>query len=396
MTLTAKENFFKLGGKSQAPGFATMHAANAFKFTRAPGNSANYSNNYFFQRYQSNQSPDFLGPLSNLLDFADGKVDMSAFRAARDAVSAVTRELQAELAPIAARRVRRMSEHDGEWDYARRFEVAPFQNSRREINGMARVVDVEVCFQFCAGREKKDINKFGALAFAVIDAIEKTGVSTNLTNSYYTEGLVSGGGRKTASKVTMEVKRSGEYLDESLLARCYTVEAYRRCIFSLAVASCDAHEKTVESGLGRPTKETSSAGHGFIKLAPDFVDEITGTLDTAKLKRFLRQALGVQVGDTRKILTPPQQAPKQEPIYNKEVIQKQITREEPKPTPAPDEFKDFPKGTMCRITYGPEAGKTGRVFWTGLAKKSGTPRIGIRFDSEKRNVFMSLKQVCKI
>lgn len=381
------------GGKvDDATAGFDIHAASAFRFVTTRDAFKLSGNEDVTREWERDNNPaSFYGSKARLQEMAQGKINLAPFHDARRAISEVTREISAELADIAPKRVRRMSDQDGDWDHARMWELAPFQSTKRARGGIARVIDVEVNFQFNAGTKTHDIERFGAFAYSVVQAIESAGVQVNLTCGGMAQNVFAR--NEVLTKQTCRVKQAGEYMEESLLARCFTTEFFRRVMFTLSVAACDSLDKTIRSTLGKAVRVESSATHGKLVLAPDS----TQNFDAAKFMGFIKTALGITASAAP---APLPEAPRDtSPDYPgpdyPEAPQAPIAPQAPKaprakPIAFPPELSQYKKGDAARVAYGPESGKSGTIFWAGFSQK-GTPRVGVRIDG--RNVFLNAKQI---
>ena len=349
--------------------------------------------------YDKAAREEFLGSYARLSEMSRGELSMREFNEASDAMGQVTREVETQLAFLNPTRKRRFSEFDGDFDLTRRGDDFPLVETYKTHNGVARVLDIQVLFQFSCGRRKGDILRFGALAFGIVSAIEKAGIQVNLKVGQKAEGLAKKHPNTWISNFAL-VKHAGEYLEPSLLARCFTTEFYRRCLFSMDIAACDMENLVVDDGLGSPKSIPSSATRGVLTLAPDFLgahDDYTTSLDVNKLLGFIRTALGITASG--EVLPEMHIAKPEEPI---ESVFSRWEYPDPDPIPPPQkaprakpvafpaELSQYKKGDTARVTYGPESGKSGTIFWAGFSQK-GTPRVGVRIDG--RNVFLNAKQI---
>lgn len=145
------------------------------------------------------------------------------------------------------KRKRRLSEHDGDYDFDKRWEIKPFSNCRKEMLPM-NVIDVNVDMSISAGTKSEDINKYGAIVWSLIQLIESLGIQCNINIINDVSGLSS----DMNSKLIFNIKKSGEYISPVALATCFQSVFFRRAIFAGMVLACDENKKQVCGGLGSP------------------------------------------------------------------------------------------------------------------------------------------------
>lgn len=161
-------------------------------------------------------------------------------------------KIQAKL-DFTPKRKRSSSEHDGDYDLDKRWEIKPFTNSHKEMLPI-NVVDVNVDMSISASMKAEDINKYGALVWSIIQIVESLGIQANVNIINESVGTSTNG---YASTIVLKIKRAGEYISPVALTSCFQSVFYRRAIFGAIVLSCDEFKFDVDYGLGRP-KHTST------------------------------------------------------------------------------------------------------------------------------------------
>jgi hypothetical protein len=216
------------------------------------------SNKEYMHKVLREQEEFAGGTLEDLHKALKGDINMEPFRKARETFqrSALGRKLQEKISSHAMRRRRQMSEHDGEWDYGRRWELNPFHRAYKRPEP-ARTIEIICDFSISCAASADGINKYGATVWAISDLIESLGIQTRVLYLNHTTGLLNSPEEDT-SKIEIELKKPGEYLAPSLLAASMTSVFYRRGVFALDIMEADATGYEVSWGLGRPEPKTSS------------------------------------------------------------------------------------------------------------------------------------------
>jgi hypothetical protein len=182
--------------------------------------------------------------------------------------SGLRRDLETVTQNCTPKRTRRLSEHDGEWQFDRRWEITPFQATH--VKRMpTRTLTIMANFTVSAWGKSEEIDRYGAIVWAISQLIEKAGISTRIVWYQHARTVTECG---LASRIEIECKRAGEYLAPSLLAACFTTMFYRRVGFALEVASGEAYGKTVRDSLGSPIRyDPVKFEKGVLSLAPECV-----------------------------------------------------------------------------------------------------------------------------
>ena len=204
------------------------------------------------------------GSLSTLMEGLEGKIDMGPFNKAYQSFSdgKLSRELQHKVQDCIPKRKRRFSEHDGEWNYDRRWEVCAFQATHKVLTP-ARVVKIIADFSASCQAEGSAIDKYGAMVWAVSQLIEKCGIQTEIV--YQNNSNCIDSGRSWSNQNTIELKKPGQYLAPSLLAGCFRSVFFRRFGIGLIEAAANCAGRNAAYGRGKPKEQP----HPVQYLKPD-------------------------------------------------------------------------------------------------------------------------------
>jgi hypothetical protein len=228
------------------------------------------------------------GTPKELRNALSGNLDMSVFQAKLDEFqrSKLGQKLTSRADATEKRRKRFFSEHDGEWDHDRQWEIAPFQSTRRE-DSQTKVIDVKCHFAVSAWTSAAELQNYGAAVWAVTQLIEKAGIQTSIS---YVLGC-NNVAENLGVKITLGIKKPGEYLAPSFLAACFTPNFFRRVGFLLYILACDAAGKAARQSLGQPIGAPSSVTFkdGVLSLSPQAMGSGAGF--SAKSEAALLKAI---------------------------------------------------------------------------------------------------------
>jgi hypothetical protein len=225
------------------------------------------------------------GSLESLEKNLAGEIDLSGHMIERAKLekTALIQKLQTLSQDLNPRRKRRFSEHDGEWSYDRRYEIEPFQATYRAASP-TRILEIEAHFSIAAFTGAREINRYGAIIWAINDLIEKAGVQTRIVGRWHTSNITDDCSRD--SNIEIEVKKPGQYVAPTLIATCFSSNFFRRAIFALDVASCDADGKRASCYLGQPIQQPKAIhfSKGVLTLSPKVMGGITPEMEAEILK----------------------------------------------------------------------------------------------------------------
>jgi hypothetical protein len=241
----------------------TNHAQDLMKLYREQGDnplSSKYGNDNIDPEsedglYSTSRSKFCGGTKQEIYDSIDGKFDQDRFIKKRDQVRKKFSKLQELESLITRKRVRYMSEHDGELDHDRMWELNPFHATRFSNNGVARTIDVNVEMCLSAGVNPEAISEYGSTVWAVIDMLENAGIQCNVNIATTLRGLGVNKDPKPridSYRFLTTIKKAGEYIDTMDIARCFTSNFYRRVIFASWNMFCEASGRQTSYGFGYP------------------------------------------------------------------------------------------------------------------------------------------------
>lgn len=264
---------------------------------------AEYSDaRYHLEEFHQTDRDHFLGKLSAARKALDGELDLTPFRKAQSKIAGVLKVEELETLS-AKKRSRYLSEHDGEFDFDRQFDLAPFNATRPETGGVQRVLDINVDFTFNGGVTTSEIEEYGALAWAIVELVERAGIQVNLNivtqlNQLAGAAVVEKGGLRSDlvdTKTIVNIKKAGDYSDALSIVRCFTPWFYRRIIWSTWCVATQARGLDTTGSLGSCEGYKSSASLGVLNIGSETING--GAMNYTKLANFLRQALGLSLQD---------------------------------------------------------------------------------------------------
>lgn len=182
-----------------------------------------------------------------------GQLDMTPYEREKRTLSqsAIARKVLPMLQANRPRRVRYFSEHDGEWSYERRWELAPFQATRRTLAN-TRTLDCLYLFNFSGSVGTDAIAMFGAKIWALTQLIESHGIRCRITIGIDSRNTFTAY-PEINQHVRIRIKEPGEYLAPSLLAATFSAAYFRRVILALIPLPVLAMDKgDCAYGLGTP------------------------------------------------------------------------------------------------------------------------------------------------
>lgn len=192
------------------------------------------------------------GTYSELLNWLSGDIDMAKYNAEKDRLrkSGFDRKLREKIAMVSPKRKRCMSEHDGEWDMSRRWEIMPFQNTRKAI-GAGRSIKIVINLAASSGVSAEKIDKFGVTVWAISDLIESSGIQTEIIARY--AGRNIGTGKKSVhNEFLINLKEATQFVTPMRLAACFKTAFFRRAIFAKLCIATQLENSKLRTSLGSP------------------------------------------------------------------------------------------------------------------------------------------------
>ncbi len=225
------------------------------------------------------------GTYGELVSALQGQLSMKAYQGAYDKYqkSGMIERIQSRIEDVAPRRKRIYSDHEGDWDYERRFEDEQFVGLTKS-SGAARAIDIKCNFGIHCGVGAEQINSYGALIWAVSQLIEQAGIQTRIIYHIPCEGQNED--RDIDSSIEIELKAAEEYIAPSLLAAVFTSNFYRRVGFALDVSAAEAASQRGHYALGRPFRNPNPVMFldGALHLGADSTGCETAVLEREILK----------------------------------------------------------------------------------------------------------------
>jgi hypothetical protein len=225
------------------------------------------------------------GTTDELKASLQGHVDMKPYERERQRLSGtgLLSQLKTQMQDVTPIRKRRLSEHDGDWDYSRRYDISPFSSSVRAFQP-ERTVTVVCNFAVSAWAEASEIDRYGAMVWAIVDILESCGVRTRVV--YREAGLGCDYNGTTDNDIRFMLKKPGEYIAPSLLATAFQANFFRRVAFGFIVLGCDYAGKTVSMGYGKPEKNNKAIQfkEGSLILSPDSIHATSDELEREIMK----------------------------------------------------------------------------------------------------------------
>lgn len=206
---------------------------------------------------EGKREKDFFGGMPEEFKASgEGNFPMELFYKQKEKMKSIRQELSDNLQPIGVIRKRKFHESDGDWIEERQWEIEPFSSTYRERGGLLPSLEINIDTSFSFINSAESIAEFSAFCWAVIDAVEENGINceVNLQNtcSMQSQGKLSN--KKT--KVVINAKRAGEYIDIMNLARAFTPSFLRRGILPMKIAFGEQMGCKIYSGISAPEPET--------------------------------------------------------------------------------------------------------------------------------------------
>ena len=236
---------------------------------------------------------EFYGaPYGMLRENLDGKMDMTLYDAAYEKlrVNDLSEKLQSALLLVNPRRKRIMSEHDGDWDLDRKWDIRPFQSTHKVL-AHGRAIELVVHSAINCNSKSKDIEKYGALVWSVCNLIESCGITVGITLSYALREITKD--NSIGMTASLRIKKCGEYIEPTRLAASLQSAFLRKGIFSFIAAIADTAGKTVAINSGRPTQvycPIKNVSDGTLEIAPC----VSSAYDSEIIAEILRTITGTQ------------------------------------------------------------------------------------------------------
>ena len=227
------------------------------------------------RRYLGGPNDDFNsfigGTRDGLISDLGGQIDLAPFLKQKEKFmqSDLISKLRTKGALGKPKRKRFMSAHDGEWNPDRKWELKPFQDTRR-VRRLNRTIRIACDFSINCGTKAEDINRYGAMVWALAEIIENAGIQVEVIYESKSKGCDKRGGR-VVSMFFVHMKKPGEYMAPQNLAALFTSNFYRRLGFaftSLAPAVVGDLQCTNHAGVPQVDHTPIQFKDGVLRLSP--------------------------------------------------------------------------------------------------------------------------------
>lgn len=153
-------------------------------------------------------------------------------------------------------RKRQMSEHDGEYDHDRRYDVKPFQRACKGVSPV-RKLTLNAHLSFSSGIGSDTINKYGAMVAAICNLLESYGILVEINMISTGRGSVQGqNSDEQLFEDTILIKEPNQYLPITSLLGVFSSNFLRRVEFTRIALDAELSKVGADCGLGRPGKFT--------------------------------------------------------------------------------------------------------------------------------------------
>lgn len=234
------------------------------------------------------------GTMEDLQSDLEGKKDMGPYLKARKKLedTGVLQALKTIIEKVRPKRSRRYSEHDGDWDMHRMWDIAPFHSTTRTL-AEGKFVDIEANFAMNSGGRAADMDAYGTLVWAISDLIEQCGVCTRIVYRLDSANTSVRGSYGAVTNIV--VKDTGQYVAPPLLAAVFQCNFFRRFGFAVRILSLDHIGQKINLSYGstREKYESIVFEEGKIKTWPTLHEE------PEKMVRVLLEAFDPNKGGIR-------------------------------------------------------------------------------------------------
>jgi len=207
------------------------------------------------------------GSLDELKDWLGGDIDLEPYTKALDKLdkNGLVSRLKTKGALSKPRRKRSRSEHEGDFDLDRMWDLKPYQKCVR-IPQRVKTIKVYANFSCSGMSSSEDLMRYGSLVWGIVQIIENAGIQVEV---YYREvGIGVDSGESVDVLSLIQVKKPGEYLSPQALAAVFTSNFYRRLGFAIQSLAVALDDKKCSSSMGRakPAKQSIVFKDGALHL----------------------------------------------------------------------------------------------------------------------------------
>lgn len=229
--------------------FASYHQFVSSRPIAAGGHNAELFNRYLDVEakhkragFSGGEYKDLITPVKDFTEFNEQRKTISQNKLWKNIVTQFS-------TAMVRRRVR--SEYDGEFDYDKRYDIAPF-SQRSKAPQTRRSVKLFMESSFSCHVKAETITQYGCFVAAIVNLLEANGTNVELVATYTSTGFLSGIYAASMFRFEQTVKQSDEYVPLGQLLRLASGVYYRRAIFSLIVLAAEYAGHQVSEGLGSP------------------------------------------------------------------------------------------------------------------------------------------------
>lgn len=206
-------------------------------------------NRSFMEEYLFSPNDGWKGnELKVIEEEMSGKKDMTNLFNMKEKIEkeGLVEKIKMQIQDKIPKRVRIKSEHDGEWDYDKRWELEPFTLSKR-TNSLNRNIKIVVDFGLNSGWGEESVDEYGAMVWCLCNIIEDLGIATQV--SIMSRGMNVA--RGVNDSLYFEIKKPGEYITPFVLGSVAQTGFYRRVIFGFMILACDVANAEADASLGQ-------------------------------------------------------------------------------------------------------------------------------------------------
>jgi hypothetical protein len=185
------------------------------------------------------------------------------------------------------KRKRNLSEHDGDFDFDRVWDVKLFNSTRTEPFDNRVIVDISM--NISSWFSPNDIREYGILCFHVVNFIEENGFVCDINLVSECDGMYH---QHPKNYTKINIKESDQYQDNIGICKYFTDWFFRRCMFNMWCHYGMEKNLSMDSGLGRPAHSDTKGDKGYLYIAPMTVSQISGQMNFDAIKQAVEKVLG--------------------------------------------------------------------------------------------------------
>lgn len=243
------------------------------------------NNDAFTKDLERNDNEFCGGSFAKLKNDLEGKTDLTNFIKVKQNLlsKGFFSNIQEKLETLAPKRKRCLSETDGDYDHARKWDIAPYIGFTYAPSLTRTIeIDCDLCLPYSVSSDR--IDAYAALCWAVSDIVESYGIQTRLVVSTESENFCES--RNNELKTTICVKDFGEYVSQQSVAAAFQCNFLRRAIFASWNLAAEYAGSVMAASRGRVIAKDRAIRSqiGRIELSPDVREGMTKELLEAILE----------------------------------------------------------------------------------------------------------------